>query len=310
MNTELNFCVVNYARQSPVGGEAFVPDKSIYGALWHIAARYWGKTGPQRDQILPHVSSGDPHIGEFFALLKEAGWEPFYGEFVPHHIIDSRFWVRRLRRFEKSDRENVGYLRLGHWGSWEPTFTAGRAEENSFRVNVAGAKWGNRVGHVRGVRSPFFLNDDFKSALEAENLLGLIFLPVLWDHPEKAKGKFWQISSHITMPPCLLPVLNMPEDRQPWTTYDDGGHSPQELVFRRSKVEAIEPFDVALTSPEEAIHCGPNSWTQNVIVSQRFRQALKKLKVTNADLVPIRLVSDDWQRPLSDHDRLLASDGV
>ena len=310
MKTTIEFLVYNASSASSNGAAAYVLDRNIYTSIWRIATKPLGwDIKDQTDSCLVKAAPDDPHLAEILILLKEAGWKPFYGEFVPLDLVDSRFWVRRLRHYEKSDRDHVAYLKIEHWGGREPTFTAARAEGGSFLAKVAGAKWGNRVGYARTARSPFFLNDDFKSALEAENLLGLNFLPVLWDHPEKAKGKFWQLSSSITMPRCLLPILNVPETQQPWTTYDDGGHFPQELVFRRSQVEAIEPFDVALTAPEEEIHCGPNSWPRTLVVSQRFRQVIKRLKLTTAELIPARLVADEWQRPLSDHDRL-RTDGV
>lgn len=305
MRTTIEFFVDNAFPASPTGGAAYVSDRDIYTSIWRIATKPFGwDIKYQTDSCLVKAAPDEPHLAEILVLLKKAGWSPFYGEFVPHDLVSSRFWVRRLRHYEKSDRETAAYFSLGHWGGREHMFTGDGMDGELCRGKVAGAKWKKRVGYAWPGRLPRFVNDDFKNELVAENLLGLTFLPVLWDYPKKAKGNFWQISSDIAMPACLLPVINVPQTRQPWTTYDDGGHFPQELVFRQSEVKAIEPFDVALTSPEEAIHCGPNSWTRNVIVSQRFRQVLNKLKVTNAELVPVHFVSDDWQRPLSDHDRL------
>ena len=270
-----------------------------------MAVSHWGiKMVRQNDTLAANVPENDPHILEAFALLQEAGWEPFFGEFVPPRVKDSRFWVRRLRYYDKRDFDEPEYLTIHRWGNWHRIFEYDGVDGNLFKGKVAKAKWNSRYGITNNPRSPSFVNDELKGELEAAKLIGLTFLPVLWDQPEKAKGKFWQLTSNITMPRCLLPILNVPETQQPWTTYDDGGHFPQELVFRRSQVEAIEPFDVALTSPEEEIHCGPNSWTRTLVVSQRFRQVIKKLKLTTAELIPARLVADDWQRPLSDHDRL------
>ena len=304
MKKTLHFYIVNSHRKSPIGLEAYVPNKQEFDAMWNVANGRWLLPGPQRDDMGVKVPESDPHLPELFALLKEAGWEPFYGEFVPPNLKDSRFLVSRWRQYEKKERDTAQYLKIQNWGGWEPIFNANKVENNLYQGQVHGVKWGSRLGMARTRRSPYFVRYDLKQELEDAGLIGLAFLPVIWDRPAKTKDKFWQISSSIAMPHCLLPILNLPEDRQPWTNYDDAGQFPQELVFRRSEVKAIEPFDVALTSPEEAIHRGPNSWTRNVVVSQRCRQVFKKLKLTSAELVPARLVSDDWQRPLSDHDRL------
>ena len=305
MTTEFYFSLINKKRTSPIPGPAYVVENDTYSAIWNLAVTFWGlKMQRQTDSFVPKVPEGEPHLSHAFTLLKEVGWTPFFGEFTPPTCKDSRFRVRRLRYYEKRDFDEPEYLTIHRWGNWYRIFAYDGVKDGLYKGKVAKAKWSSRYGITDSARSPSFVNDELKNDLEAAKLVGLEFLPVLWDQPATAKGKFWQISSSIVMPPCLLPILEVPEDRKPWTTYDDGGHFPQELVFRRSEVKTIEPFDVALTSPDEEIHCGPNSWPRTIVVSQRFRHVIKKLKLTTAELIPARLVSDDWQRPLSDHDQL------
>ena len=304
MKTTIEFLVYNASSASPTGAAAYVLDRNIYTSIWRIATKPLGwDIKDQTNSCLVKAAPGDPQLAEILVLLNEAGWKPFYGEFVPLDLVDSRFWARRIRRYEKKDFDEAEYLTIHRWGGWDDVFQFDGIDNELFRGKVAGAKLNKRYGTTGTPRSPSFVNDELKCDLESAGLVGLTFLPVLWDRPEKAKGHFWQLSSSITMPRCLLPILDIPNS-VPFRDYDDGGHFPQELVFRRSQVEAIEPFDVALTAPEEQIHRGPNSWPRTLVVSQRFRQVIKKLKLTTAELIPARLVADDWQRPLSDHDRL------
>ena len=303
--TTLQFYIEHGERELPSGATACVQNPMGYARIWEIATRYWGVRVPlECKSLVVDVSKTDAHLPVVFDLLKAANWEPFFGEYVPKSLRTFRFIVRRLKSYEKVDFDEAEYLTIHRWGNWYRIFVCEGVEEGLYKGKVSKAKWESRYGITDNARSPNFVNDELKQELEAAKLVGVQFLPILWDHTAKAKGKFWRITSSITMPRCLLPILNVPETQQPWTTYDDGGHFPQELVFRRSQVEAIEPFDVALTSPEEEIHCGPNSWTRTLVVSQRFRQVIKKLRLTTAELIPARLMADDWQRPPSDHDRL------
>ncbi len=70
--------------------------------------------------------------------------------------------------------------------------------------------------------SPPFVRDDLRQELLDTGLVGLEFLPLRWDQPEKAKAVFWQMSSHVTMPPCLLPRVPI-SAFEPILYYDDGG---------------------------------------------------------------------------------------
>ena len=303
MKVDCSFWIRNTPRKTLFGTEAYVTDCQLFDSLWKFANEHLG-VSERRDYIKIEVPEKTSQLPIFLGLLKEAGWKPFFGEFLPPELKDSRFEVRRFRHYEKIDREKAEYLTIHRWGPWFAAIGYAGMNDEVYVGKVSGTKWATRYGRIDNSRSPRFVSDQLKAELEAAKLVGLTFLPVLWDHPEKAKGKFWQVSSSITMPRCLLPILNVPDTPSPWTIYDDGGHFPQELVFRRSEVKAIEPFDVALTAPEEEIHCGPNSWPRTLVVSQRFRQIIKKLKLTTAELISARLVADDWQRPLSDHDRL------
>ncbi len=269
--------------------EAYVPDSKIYGAIQDIAFEYLSARLPRRPYLQIQALEQDPHLARILDLLTEAGWKPHFGEDLPQGLAHNHFWVRRFRHYERGDRDKCGYLHVHGWSKGEALFEFDSVRDGLYCGKVKGVKWKGRYGRtsLHCHSSPFFVNGDFKKELEAENLQGLAFKPVLFDKPEKARGEFWQMTSTVTMPPCLLTVLTIPSTPHALLCYDDGGHFPQELVFEESAVRKIEPFDVALT--RENICPLPNAWPYEIIVSQRFRQVCLKLKMSSVDLVPVRL---------------------
>lgn len=269
--------------------QAFVADDSIYRAIQDIAFEHLNSSPPRRSHLHIQALDGDIHLQKILELLKTAGWCPYFGEDVPEELRSTHFWVRRFRHYEKGDRDKCDYLHVHRWTMSEALFDFDSVRDGLYCGKVKFAKWKARYGltSLHCHSSPYFVNGELKLALEAENLKGLAFKPVLFDKPEKARGEFWQMTSTATMPPCLLPVLTIPSTPHPVLMYDDDGHFPQELVFEESAVRKIEPFDVALT--RENICPLPNAWPYEFIVSQRFRQVAQKLKMSSVDLVPVRL---------------------
>lgn len=68
----------------------------------------------------------------------------------------------------------------------------------------------------------------------------------------------------------------------------DGGYRPPEMTFRRGEVEALGQFDVALT--REVVGSFPRWYRPEVIVTQRFRQVLRKMKNADVGFNPVHLV--------------------
>ncbi len=244
---------------------------------------------PRRQYLHIQAFEGDPNLVQILDLLVEAGWKPHFGEDLPQSLASTHFWVSRTRHYGRGEKDKCDYLRLSRWGLGEDLFDSNCMRDGLYCANVKGARWKARYGsgYNQHLPSAYFVNGDFKRALEAENLVGLTFKPVLFDKPEKARGEFWQMTSTVTMPPCLLPVLTLPGTPRPVMRYDDGGHSPQELVFEEAAVRKIEPFDVALT--REYLYPEPGAWAYLFVVSQRFRQVAHKLKLSTVDFVPVRL---------------------
>ena len=129
--------------------------------------------------------------------------------------------------------------------------------------------------------------------LMQSGLAGLDFIPVQYDHPERATRQLWQFGHKVVLPGCLLPRqgvhgLDYLEGDQTGAYWDEGGYEPQELRFHRREVEALGEFDVARTKEKIGINSG--HYRAEVIVSQRFREVLEKAGIKTIDYVPVRLV--------------------
>jgi hypothetical protein len=296
MKFNVNFTVVHRAfPEGYVTYEAFVKDERVFSAIQDIAFNHLNAPSHHPHDIAISAPVGDPNVEKIFTLLASVGWSPYFGEYVPEELRSTHFWVRRIGTYEKGDKDKCDYLRLSRWGLGEDLFDFNCIRDGLYCANVKGARWKARYGsgYNQHLPSAYFVNGEFKHALEAENLVGLAFKPVLFDKPEKARGEFWQMTSTVTMPPCLLPVLTIPNTPHIPNTprliirYDGAGQSPLELVFAESAVRKIEPFDVALT--REYLYPEPGAWAYLFVVSQRFRQVAHKLKLSTVDFVPVRL---------------------
>lgn len=302
MVTTLSFAINNWKPERNSRGFCFVTDKAQYSAICdaiNSAGRGRWRISQSDIHIGITVPEGDPGLEKVFAKLADAGWKPFFGQDVPIELTPGYLHVWRERTYSESDLNAAKYLSVVEWGNDDRAFFLSALENGTYVAEVTEAKWKWRLGRIGVLYSPPFVRDDLRQELLDAGLEGLEFLPLRWDQPKKVKAVFWQMSSHVTMPPCLLSLVRITSFN--YLFYDDGGHHPQELVFREAQVAAMEPFDAALTA--EDVFGVSNSWNRKLVVSQRFRTVCRELKLKNVTFAPVRLVSDDWQRPLTDHDR-------
>ena len=94
------------------------------------------------------------------------------------------------------------------------------------------------------------------------------------------------------MPPALNPLINeaggvVIPNTEWWCFHDDGGRTPEVLRYRAEEVKALGDFDIAMTYERVGYH--KSTAYRWCIVSQKFRQALKKLKVRAVTYVPVQL---------------------
>ncbi len=137
------------------------------------------------------------------------------------------------------------------------------------------------------------ISPELRRKLEESGLKGLSFIPVRYDHPEKAARQLFQFGHQVKMPKCLTPRLNQcgkdwRENDLEGGIWDDAGYVPEELRFHRQEVEAMGEFDIATT--REVIGANSSFYHSEVVVSQRFRKVMDDFGVKTAEYVPIRLV--------------------
>ena len=268
-------------------GQAFVLNE-VYRAIQDIAFEHLSAAPPRRPYLYLRAPEGDTYVQRILELLAQAGLHPYYGEKFPSELSPTHFWVQRFRHYEKSDRDACDYL-SALWAQGEPLFEFDGVRDGLYCGKVKGGRWKARYGStsMHCHYSPFFVSGEFKKELETENFRGLVFKPVLFDKPEKVRGEFWQLTSTVTMPPCLLPVITHAGTPHDILRYDDGGYYPQELAFEEAAVRQIEPFDIALTL--ENLCPLPNAWPYDLVVSHRFHLVCQKLKMSSVRFIPVRL---------------------
>jgi hypothetical protein len=200
-----------------------------------------------------------------------------------------------MRHYDKKEHDRFEFLSL------RPDKLAWIAEfaENRDGVHVlkATARLKNKLvfGNVEHTRV-FYANEEGRAHLDHQKLNGIAWEPVVFDHSEKAAKELFRLRSSIMMPKCLTPIVDgrnidittLPEAEVHSRDWYDRGYRPPEMSFRRSDVEALGKFDVALT--QEVVGGSPRWYHPEVIVSQRFRQVLLKMKNTSVGFNPVHLV--------------------
>lgn len=257
----------------------------------------------------------EPRMNEVLGLLKEAGFSLWDRLVVPVALRHTHFAVLRQREYTKAEIEASKFLRLGAgYGCAE----AGQHFEPGGTPWEHDPKWAvwiapNRTKKVRlGVVSgiPFFIaSHDFRKALETEGLANLDFeelryillpadeatlrMPPVEVQPSKVKTRLWALRSKELMPPCLLPRVTIDGAISDGTDrserlWDDAGAVPPELAFKKSEVEGMGDFDIALT--REWVGTRDVLYYPEIIISQKFRSVLRKHKIPGCTYTPVRLV--------------------
>jgi hypothetical protein len=136
--------------------------------------------------------------------------------------------------------------------------------------------------------------EPLRSQLLEENPRGLHLPPVCFLPEARKVGKpLWAVRSRVVMPrPLNLLQGEQGNPVEPntewWCWWDDGGRDPAVLRYQRTEVEALGPFDIAMTF--ERVGQTEQGAYRQCIVTQRFREVMGKLKVKGVDYVPVELV--------------------
>lgn len=240
-----------------------------------------------------------PRLIKLLQIIEDRyGYKPW-----PHAVFDMRqrdrfFGVQRLRTFSKKEIDAAEYLSFGLTTSLGHAVF--RTEEQFYQNQYVTDKVANlKRDPAMGCLSPFqalVVMPKMREMLLRQGLIGLD----VDDEVLGSKGRLFKLGSTINLPRTLTRIVNMHgEDVDPdeWkiTTihggtedhiYDDG-HRPCIIRYRRDEFEKVTPFDVAMK--HEAIGNHKQGAYRGLIVSQKFRQVLKDLKVRGTHYFPIQL---------------------
>lgn len=141
----------------------------------------------------------------------------------------------------------------------------------------------------------FYASEEGRDYLNAQNLVGLCWEPAVFDRPEKAARKLFRLRSYVILPSALTKIVDgrdrdladVPLSEGGDRDWDSGGYRPPEIHYRREEIDALGEFDIALT--REMIGGRPQWYHPDVIVSQRFRRVLMKMKNTSVGYNPVHL---------------------
>jgi hypothetical protein len=204
------------------------------------------------------------------------------------------FRPSRIRTYEKKEYDTFEFLCLRPAGI--PNIALLAENRNGTHILCADGRLKKKLtlAHEE-VTKVFYASDEGRGFLDAQELVGLCWEPAVFDRPEKAARMLYRLQSSIILPPALTRIVDVRErdltgvplaeclDRD----WDTGGYRPPEIHYRRKDVEALGHFDVALT--REMVGSMPDRYRQDVIVSQRFRKVLMKLKNTSVGYNPVHL---------------------
>ncbi len=229
----------------------------------------------------------NPGLSPLFRLLNKVNLRPdFWSE-------GKGFDVRITRQYSKEDLDKAEllYLPLSIGPLCDYVGRNGErwiCQTGNFGFD-SGLGWQQSYGSINQMN--YFVSEEIRAKIEGMGLEGLKFTPLEWDNPQEAKRQYWEITSDRTMPPAEQAIET--KDRK--TFYVDGCYEPEEVVFDNQKVNAMQPFDFALS--HEKVGWLEDEYRGNrlVIVSQKARWALESAGV-EVDYNVIRF-SDDMPEP-------------
>jgi hypothetical protein len=257
--------------------------------------------------LLPHspdilclaveLDENDPRL----AKLYESIWEKYRLRPSPHHVVSASerhlyFGVRRMVTWSKKEINTSELLWLR-----ASKLIATHGEKNSDQLAreeyVAKLDSRQNSGVQFGSLMPFSalaVAEPLRSQLLGENLRGLHLPPVSFVPEDRKVGKpLWAVRSRVVMPRPLN--LLQGEEGTPvepntewWCWWDDGGCDPAVLRYQRAEVEALSPFDIAITF--ERVGQTEQGACRQCIVTPRFREVMMKLNVKGVDYVPVELL--------------------
>lgn len=288
--------IEDYGEQRSSGRYLFIDSRTVIEQLENIGFEEVRKIpkGSRGRRIAVSIPADDARWQQILNILKAHGMT-----WYPHYSVESKqtdkfvFW--RYRAYTREEICASELLRIT--GATKP-FADFRTDEtgDGFLVEV-----NRRLNNQRDFGTSYYdttvlMSERLKLHLEADKLVATNFKPVCYDKPLKPDTKrLWQFESTVRMPACL--TLRQADDGSFVTQFgppkvggyywDDAGYIPAELAFKREDVGKLPLFDIAMT--QEFVGQSYAS-SREIIVTQRFREAMEKHGVKTAEWAPVRLV--------------------
>lgn len=269
--------------------------------------------------LILNLAIDDPTLVPVLRIIKdETGRIP-----IPHRIMRHNgehlryFYVRVFREYDEKDVRELPYVvvhcrkEIGDLRDPIQTEDEHYLAETNKRLK---ARW--EYGSLRFLPA-YAMTTRLKERFEREGMRGFRPQPVLFDKPEKAAKELWQPWSDVVMPRCLLPLVdNVGEPTTPdgledpieytdrprypgrGVHYDAGPYIPEELCYSTAEVAELGEFDIAIAS--ERVGNAKRVAFRPLVISQRFRQVLKREKLPGMQYNPVRLLKPGdplWEYP-------------
>lgn len=248
--------------------------------------------------LLKKIGVREPEESQRLKKLLEAlndlyGLEPSKWFIIPASEREKYFGVRKERTYSEDEISKSDFLYLYFAENAIAEHKQGKADEIGFLSYQIDGKENKKI--CFGFLSPYHalaVNSELKEKLIDSNLCGFET-----DLLPRTKN-LWKVSSSVLLPPSKTRIVNeQGEDVQPdkdWLNFEfeccyfDDGYIPPEISYLRSDIEKMKSFDVTKTVEITGNHSGgAYPW---IVVSQRFRELMKELKISGIKYVPIRLV--------------------
>jgi len=239
---------------------------------------------------------GDPRIIEVMQMvLKMEHMRPKpWGLTITE--CSERYYFQSLRReYSSRDLDKAPYLILRGYGNRWIAKMALREDFGNIKV-VANKKLDDPMPYGDLYYPVYAMNTWLTEELERRKLKGFTVREIEIQDRRPGHQSIWQPWSTIMMPRCCLPVVSSwgepcesfgieSTNHRGWH-YECGPYQPDELVFLRAEVALLGDFDIAVC--QEYLGAGYVRFPM-IVVSQRFRQVLKELKVPGVAYAPVWL---------------------
>lgn len=227
------------------------------------------------------------------AIESKYGFKLFDRLCIPLDLRESHYALVKDRVFSKKeiDSSPLLWLRGSRAIAKHDERTLEQAENDVYVAERQKPRSGLRLGFL----TPFTgmaVNDALK-----EKLLGADIAALDLSERVVNTGDLWSLRSKTTLPACWTKVFNswgelVTDCKRDWVKFEGRGYKmdydPPALRFGADELASVGDFDIAMT--RERIEGGVHSAYRQCIVTQRFRQVLKELKVSGVEYVPVEVV--------------------